>query len=213
MMPMSAFAAFIASTASGALSDLNWWTLRPFSCAATRSASGRAPSFSGAQNTPATSSLRARNASSTALPKSCWPTMAILMFDSFLTSSGGLFRRHGEGARAAQRLDLRLVVAEHLVQDLIGVLAERGRALDQRGRVGELDRHAHVPPLAALRVVELDPHVAPAHVLVGRQVLARHDRPARHVERVEDRHQLALGVLLGELVEQGPHQVLVLSSV
>ncbi len=35
------------------------------------SASTRAPGFSGAQNTPATSSLRVTNASSTALPKSC----------------------------------------------------------------------------------------------------------------------------------------------
>jgi 23S rRNA (cytosine1962-C5)-methyltransferase len=38
---------------------------------AARSASGRAPSRSGAQNTAATSSPRARNASRTALPKSC----------------------------------------------------------------------------------------------------------------------------------------------
>ena len=34
----------------------------------------------------------------------------------------------------------------------------------------------------------------------------RHDRAAGHVERVQDRHELALGVLLGELVEQRPHQ-------
>ena len=57
--------------ASPLFSDWNWNTGTPFSCAATFSASGRAPGFSGAQNTPATWSPRARNASSTALPKSC----------------------------------------------------------------------------------------------------------------------------------------------
>ncbi len=70
-------AAFIAARASSVFSDANWWTVTPFSCAATFSASGRAPGFSGAQNTAATSSPRARNASSTALPKSCWPTIAM----------------------------------------------------------------------------------------------------------------------------------------
>jgi hypothetical protein len=71
MMPMSAFNSFIALAASGVLSDGNWKTLRPFSCAETLMGSALAPSFSGAQNTPAMLSPRARNASRTALPKSC----------------------------------------------------------------------------------------------------------------------------------------------
>src|SRR5216684_4228645 len=47
------------------------------SSAASRSGSAVLPGFSGAQNTPATASPRSRNASSTALPKSLCPTMAI----------------------------------------------------------------------------------------------------------------------------------------
>ena len=70
-MPMSASSACIAAVASGALQRGELEHLQPFSSAATFSASGRAPGFSGAQNTPATSSPRARKASSTALPKSC----------------------------------------------------------------------------------------------------------------------------------------------
>src|SRR5882757_703442 len=49
----------------------------PLSWAAVLSTSALAPSFSGAQNTAATWSPRETNASSTALPKSCWPMMTI----------------------------------------------------------------------------------------------------------------------------------------
>ena len=70
-----------SSPASASRSDLNWNTLSPLSSAAARRGSALAPGFSGAQNTPATSSLRARNASRTAFPKSCWPMMAMRMFD------------------------------------------------------------------------------------------------------------------------------------
>ncbi len=60
-------------------------------------------------------------------------------------------------------------------------------------------------------MVQLDPHVAAAHVLVGSEVFGAHDRSAGHVERIEDRHQLALAVLLGKLVDQRPHELLVLA--
>ena len=92
------------------------------------------------------------------------------------------------------------------------MLAEQWRAFDRRGRVRQLDRHADIEPLAALRVIELDPHVAPAHVLVVGQVLGRHDRAAGYVERIEDCHQLALGVPLRELVDQRPHELLILAA-
>src|ERR1700687_6034536 len=68
------------------------------SSAASRRESAVAPGFSGAQNTPATASPRSRNASSTALPKSLCPMMAIriaiLPFDSFviLRSSSAVLR-------------------------------------------------------------------------------------------------------------------------
>src|SRR6185503_141908 len=165
-----------------------------FAVAATFSGSGFAPSFSGAQNTPATVSPRARKASSTALPKSCCPTIAI-----FIWLCGDFLRRGGEGPRALEAGDLRLVVLEDFLEDLLGMLAERRAALDDRGRSRELDRHADVEPLAALRMVELDPHVASLDVLVGGEVLGRHDRPARHVEGIQDRHELALRVLVREL--------------
>ena len=60
-------------------------------------------------------------------------------------------------------------------------------------------------------MVELDPHVAAAHMFVVGEILRTHDRTARHVERIENGHQLALGVLLCELVDQRPHQVLILA--
>src|SRR5215831_9416096 len=195
----------MASWACLSLSEGNWNTLTPFSCAATLRTSAFAPSFSGAQNTPATWSPRARNASRTALPKSCWPMIAIFISSRFLG-------RDREGARLLEARDLPLVVAQHLPQDLVGVLAEHRRALDHRGRGRELDRHADVVPLAPLGMVELDPHVATAHVLVAGEILGRHDRAARHIEGVENRHELALGVLLCELVEKRPDEILVLAT-
>ena len=49
-------------------------------------------------------------------------------------------------------------------------------------------------------MVELDPHLAAAHMLVVGKIFGAHDRPAGHIEGIEDGHQLALGVFLGELV-------------
>src|SRR5215471_6733388 len=205
MTPRSTPSECIAPWACLSLSEGNWNTLTPFSCAATLRTSAFAPSFSGAQNTAATWSPRPRNASRTALPKSCWPMIATFISSRFLG-------RDGERARLLEARDLPLVVTQHLPQDLVGVLAQHRRALDHRGRGRELDRHADVEPLAALGMVELDPHVAAAHVLVGREILGRHDRAARDVEGVEDRHELALGVLFGELVEERPDEILVLAA-
>src|SRR5713226_10669040 len=178
MMPMSAFSSRMASKASLFRRDGSWKILSPFSCAAVFRGSAFAPSFSGAQNTPATSSPRARNASSTALPKSCCPTIAI-----FITLRRLLWR-YRERAHPPQAGDFGFVVAEDFLENLVGVLAQERRALDARGRIGQLDRHADVVPLAALRVVELHPHVAALHVLVVRQVVSAHDRPAGHVQRI-----------------------------
>src|SRR5258706_4150192 len=153
MMPMSAARPFIAAAASAFLSEPNWKTSSPFPVAATFNGSGFAPSFSGAQNTPATVSPRARNASRTALPKSCCPMMAI-----FMSLCGDFLRRRGEGAGSLEAGDLRLVVADDFLEDLLGVLAERRAALVDRGRSRELDCHPDLEPLAALRGVEPDPH-------------------------------------------------------
>src|SRR6266705_687390 len=207
MMPMSALSVRIASSASLSRSDGNWKILRPLSCAAALSGSAFAPSFSGAQNTPATSSPRARNASSTALPKSCCPTIAI-----FITLRRLLWR-YRERPHPPQAGDFGFVVAEDFLENLVGVLAKQRRTLDARGRIGELDRHPDVVPLAALRMVELHPHVTPPHVLVVRQVLGAHDGTAGHVQRVQDRHVFALGVVRGELRDQRPHLVLVLAAI
>src|SRR5215469_12995874 len=76
-MPRSALSSASACFASS-LEYLAWrCTVRPRSCAATTSGSGRAPGRSGAANTPATWSPRARKASSTALPNACWPTITM----------------------------------------------------------------------------------------------------------------------------------------
>ena len=120
MMPISTSASFIACAASGARSDLNWWTVMPFSCAATRNTSGRAPSFSGAQNTAATVSPRARNASNTAFPKSCCPMIAIFMVPPLFR-----FRRHRKSAGLFFDRNLGIAQTEHLFENLVGVLAER----------------------------------------------------------------------------------------
>src|SRR6185312_14916116 len=74
MIPISAPAARSASCAAGSVSFGSWCTVTPLASPARRSGSGRP--FSGAQNTAETVSPRARNASRTALPKSCWPIMA-----------------------------------------------------------------------------------------------------------------------------------------
>src|SRR5258706_3360127 len=66
-----------------------------------------------------------------------------------------LLRRRRERAGAFEGIDFRLVVAEDALQHFLGVLAEGGAALDDRGRGGELDRHADVEPLAAIRMVKL----------------------------------------------------------
>ena len=137
------------------------------------------------------------------MPKSCCPMIAIFI----------CFRRGGEGSRLFFGRDLGVAPTQDLFQDFVGVLAQRGRALDLRGRCRKLDRHADVEPLAALRMVELDVHVASAHVLVVGQILGRHDRAAGHVELVQNRHQLALGVIRRELFEQPPDFVLVLAAV
>ena len=61
-------------------------------------------------------------------------------------------------------------------------------------------------------MIELDPHVTPAHMLVVREILRRHDGTARHVELVQDFHELALRVLLSELGDERPHELLVLAG-
>src|SRR6185436_18270287 len=119
MMPMSAARFFMADAASAFFSDANWKTSNPFAVAATFNGSGFAPSFSGAQNTPATVSPLARNASRTALPKSCCPMIAI-----FMSLRGDLLRRSREGAGSLEPGDLRLVVLEDFLEDLLGMLAE-----------------------------------------------------------------------------------------
>ena len=92
------------------------------------------------------------------------------------------------------------------------MLAEQGRTLDLgRGR-RQLDRHADVPPFAALGVIDFDIHFAATHMLVIGQIFGRHDRAAGHVDRVQLRHQFALGVIGGKFVDQGPHQLLVLAA-
>src|SRR5512140_3283836 len=82
------------------------------------------------------------------------------------TPLSSLLRRRGKGAGALERGHLRVVVAENVLQDVVGVLAQQRAPLDLRGRGRKLDGHADVEPLAALRMVELDPHVAAADVLV-----------------------------------------------
>src|SRR6478609_1979140 len=77
MMPMSASSERMAASASALrrLAKLN--TGSPRASASALSTSGLAPGLSGAQKMPATSSPRARKASRTALPKSCWPMNAM----------------------------------------------------------------------------------------------------------------------------------------
>jgi hypothetical protein len=77
MTPRSVSRARKAWRASSVFSEVNWYTGMCRCSAASRSGSGGVPGFSGAQNTPATVSPPAKNASRTAVPKSLCPTMAI----------------------------------------------------------------------------------------------------------------------------------------
>ena len=138
------------------------------------------------------------------MPKSCCPMIAIFIFSA--------------GCARMPRLaffgrDLCVAPAQDFFQDFVGVLAQGWRPLDLRRRCRKLDRHADVVPLAALRMVEFDIHVAPAHVLVVGQILGGHDRAAGHVELVQNLHQFALGVIRSELIEQPPNFILVLAAV
>src|SRR6516162_629968 len=77
MTPISALSTARACLASSLEYFPCRWTVSPRSCAATTSGSGLAPGLSGAAKTPATWSPRPIKASSTALPKACWPTMTM----------------------------------------------------------------------------------------------------------------------------------------
>jgi len=58
-------------------------------------------------------------------------------------------------------------------------------------------------------MIELHIHVATLHVLVRGEILGAHDRPARHIDLVQDRHELALGVSERVFADDFPHVVLV----
>src|SRR5271169_1004224 len=104
MTPRSALRSASAACASSLEYLAKRWTVSPRSCAATTSGSGLAPGLSGAANTPATSSPRAIKASSTDLPKACWPTMTMRISlpptcnPSIVWHRSGLGRRHDRRA-------------------------------------------------------------------------------------------------------------------
>src|SRR3954464_2293846 len=116
MMPMSASSERMAASASWLRRLAKLCTGRPRASASAFSASVLAPGLSGLQNTPAMVSPRARKASRTALPKSCWPmkamrAMAILLFSvrsSAQEEVGGQAVEH-HGEQLAQRLDVHAV--------------------------------------------------------------------------------------------------------
>src|SRR5262245_59390678 len=145
----------MSSRASAVFQLLGWCTDRPFSLANSLSGSSARPALSGAQNTPTTFSLRSSSFSSTALPKASCPCTTIRITSSAPRSDacvdarlagmtslrGRLFCRLG-GARGLDRGDLLGRVAEHIAQDLFGVLAEQRRTLHLGGTGRELDRVA-----------------------------------------------------------------------
>ena len=109
--------------------------------------------------------------------------------------------------------DLSLGPAQHLTQESRRYAHRAGVTAPPRGRCRKFDRHADVVPFAPLRMVGFHVHLASAHVLVVHQILGRHDGAARHVQLVQNVHELALGVIRCELIEQPPHFVLVLAAI
>src|SRR5271170_7641814 len=109
MTPRSALRSASADCASSLEYLAKRWTVSPRSCAASTSGSGLAPGLSGAANTPATSSPRAMKASSTALPKACWPTMTMRISlpptcnPSIVSPCPGFGQRHNCRARRVSR--------------------------------------------------------------------------------------------------------------
>ena len=93
------------------------------------------------------------------------------------------------------------------------MLTEERRTLNLGGRCRQLDRHPNVPPFTTLFIFELDVHLTPANVLVGGQIGRRHDRTAWYVNRIQNCHELALGMVCGELGNQPPHVGLIFASV
>src|SRR5215471_12191447 len=98
-------------------------------------------------------SPRFSSASSTALPKACWPWTTMRM--ASLRRHLGLRRLAGR-AGGLDLGDLGRRELQHLRQDLMGVLAQERRALHLGDAVGKLYRIADGEVLAARRMVDLD---------------------------------------------------------
>src|SRR5215471_1619459 len=118
-----------------------------------------------------------------------------------LTSRRVLARQPAGRARALDLDNFLVGKAEHLLQNLVGVLAQQRRAFDLADAVGELDRIADAKIFAAGGMVELDHRAGLAQRRLLSELLHRQDRAARNVDRVADFHDLELGLGLGPLLD------------
>src|SRR5262245_57637904 len=106
-----------------------------------------------------------------------------------------------DGARRLDVGDLAVGIAEHLLEDLLGMLAEQRRALHVGDRVRHLYGIADGEVPAAHRMVDLDHGAGRAQRRLFGEFLHRQDRSHRNVERVADLHDLKLGLGLGPLLD------------
>src|SRR5712672_2129437 len=104
----------------------------------------------------------------------------------------GLDRRHLGGA-----------VAQHLAQNLVGMLAEQRRTFHLGDRVRHLHGIADGQIFAPRRVIDLDHRAGLAQRRLLGDLLHRQDRADRNVELVADIHDLELGLGHGPLLDRG----------
>src|ERR1700722_12251176 len=112
----------------------------------------------------------------------------------------GFLARRVQRARIVNFLHLVVGEAEHLTQNLVGMLAEQRRALYLARAVGQLDGVADRQIFAARGVIHLDNGAGRAQRLIFGEFLHRQDRTAGDVELIEDLHGLELGLGHGPLL-------------
>src|SRR5262245_18765760 len=107
-------------------------------------------------------------------------------------------------AESAGVLDLRNVFCrelEHVLQDLVGVLAKQRRALHLGDRVRQFDRITDGQVLAARRMIYLDDSSGLAQRGLLGDFLHRQDRTDGDIDLVADLHDLELGLGHGPLLD------------
>src|SRR5579875_495213 len=117
-----------------------------------------------------------------------WPTApSFLAIILSVMGRSGMVSSSDDAARA--QIGDRVIAVAELAQDRIGVLAELGGRAQRFGlrRAAHIDRLADDADRAELRVVDRPRHCEMLHLRIGKDLVDRIDRPARHADLVQQR--------------------------